>query len=116
MKQELFETISRITGHDCVDSELNEIIGAMQAVHVRMDVEGLKYMTRSVGNNAVMIIGCQDSIPKMPTFQHNKSEYELTIHDLRINSELYKPIFEPKRGKRDRKTWQPQKYMNGIKK
>ena len=113
MKQELFETISRITGHDCVDSELNEIIDAMPAVHV---VEALKCMIRSVGNNAVMIIGCQDSIPKMPTFQHNKSEYEFTIHDLRINSELYKPIFEPKRGKRDRKTWQPQKYMNGIKK
>ena len=56
MKQELFETISRITGHDCVDSELNEIIDATPAVHV-------------VGNNAVMIIGCQDSIPKMPNIQ-----------------------------------------------
>ena len=114
MKQELFETISRITGHDCVDSELNEIIDAMPAEYSKMDIEELMYMSEKSGSR-VIVVGC--NTPKTSNIQKIKNVIlEMPIHNLCINSELYTVHEEPKRGKRDRKTWQPQKYMNGIKK
>ena len=55
MKQELFETISRITGHDCVDSELNEIINNVKSI------TGIRKQQHEATKEAVYALYCDCS-------------------------------------------------------
>ena len=44
MNQKLFETISRITGHDCLESEMNEIIESYEKEKEVYEYKGKKYV------------------------------------------------------------------------